>query len=343
MILTLFLLTALSDDETALREAVNRVSPCVVRIETVGGEERVGDFFTTPETTGVILTADGWVISSSLGFAHHPEAIFVLTADGKRHTAKLIMTDRNRKLTLLKMNAEGLPVPVVAPKDSFRVGQWTLTLGRVLDAETPSVTVGVLSAVNRIWGKAIQTDAAVSVNNYGGPLFDAQGRVLGILTPFSPESAQGGNPRMPGGDKEKKTPRQPQAPKPPTPAEEAVAGAELYDSGIAFAIPLEDIYALLPRMQSNSLALAGPLGVSFGEEPPIFAKPVISAVQPDSPAAKAGILEKDRILTINGHAVARVADVRDRIFPLYAGDEVKFVLEREGKSVDVTVTLEESK
>ena len=150
-----------------------------------------------------------------------------------------------------------------------------------------------------------------------------------------------GNPRMPGKD-EKKTPRQPQAPKSPTPAEEAVAGTELYDSGIAFAIPLEDIYRLLPRMQENRLTLAGPLGVSFGDEPPIFAPPVIHSVLADSLAAKAGILAKDRILSINDHAVARVADVRDRIFPLYAGDEVKFSLEREGKSVEVTAVLAES-
>ncbi len=354
-------------EQAAFLAAVKKVSPSVVRIETIGGDERVGRIFTVPETTGVVLAPDGWIITSSFGLAHQPDAVFVLLADGSRHAAKIVMTDRNRKLTLLKVDlpehAAPLTVPEVAPRNSFHPGQHTLTLGRVLDTEEPSVTAGVLSAVNRIWGKAIQTDAVVSPNNYGGPLFDIHGRVMGIITPF-PMDMSSGNPqnrprqrqpgipdRPPEGDKEapKGTPEipvpgaEPGAPQQLTPAQEAFAGMDLYDSGIGFAVPLETIYELLPRMQKNDLKLAAPMGVGFSEEVPIFAAPVIKMVQPDSAAAKAGLEMEDKILTFNGVPVPRVADLRDRLFPLYAGDSVTLTVLRKDETKTFTFPLEESK
>ncbi|MDO4551233.1 MAG: PDZ domain-containing protein [Planctomycetia bacterium] len=340
-----------SEIQEVFRSVADRISPCVVRIETTGGNERIGQFFTLPETTGVILTADGWIISSSVGFAHQPDAIFITLADGTRHLANLIMTDRNRKLSLLKINlpenALPLPVPVTAPKKSFRVGQWTLTLGRVLDAESPSMTLGVLSATNRIWGKAIQTDAAVSLNNYGGPLVDMEGRVMGILTPFSMDMA-GGNPQKNPSSPETPPGPSPQIPgmpaqepsKPVTPAEEAIQGIDLYDSGIGFAIPLEDIYHLLPRMQEGKLELAAPLGVSFGKEVPIFALAVIQNVQKDSTAEKAGFKTGDKILTVNDVPVQTAAEVRHQLFPLYAGDQIKFKILQNKETLEISVILD---
>lgn len=352
-------------EQAALHSAVEKAAPCVVRLETIGGDERVGKVFTVPETTGVVLTPDGWIISSSFGLAHQPDAVFVLLPDGSRHAAKVVMTDRNRKLTLLKIElpegAAPLAVPEVAPRESFHTGQHTLALGRVLDGEVPSVTVGVLSAVNRIWGKAIQTDAAISPNNYGGPLVDIHGRVMGIITPF-PMDMSAGNPqsrraprtpgipdRPPEGDKKDDAPKnpvpgaEPGAPQEITPAQEAFAGVDLYDSGIGFAIPLETIYALLPRMQRGELKLAAPMGVSFSEEVPIFAAPVIKLVQPDSAAAKAGLEIEDKILTLNGVPVPRVADLRTQLFPLYAGDSVTITYQRKDETREVTFALEESK
>ncbi len=103
----------------------------------------------------------------------------------------------------------------------MRVGQWAIAVGRTFESAQPNMAVGILSAVDRIWGKAIQTDAAVSPNNYGGPLVDIRGRVMGILVPLSPD-ADGG-----------------------------VAGMEWYDSGIGFAIPMEHIPQVLPRLEKG--------------------------------------------------------------------------------------------
>ena len=100
-----------------------------------------------------------------------------------------------------------------------------MAVGRTLVGQVdqmPSVSVGIISALDRIWGKAIQTDAKVSPTNYGGPLIDLYGRVQGVLVPASPQ------------------------------AEGETAGFEWYDSGIGFAIPLEDINAFCRDAQGHT-------------------------------------------------------------------------------------------
>ena len=143
------------------------------------------------------------------------------------------------------------------------VGEWSLALGRTFDGTKPSISVGIISALNRVWGKAIQTDAKVSPNNYGGPLVDIRGRVLGVLVPMSP---MGNN---------------------------ELAGVEWYDSGIGFAVPLEDINRALPRLEKGEDLHSGLLGISM-KRGDMFADPAeIAAVQPKSPAYAAGFKAKD--------------------------------------------------
>ena len=104
--------------------------------------------------------------------------------------AQRIASDKSRLLTLLKIEATGLPVPRHVPKNEIAEGQWSIALGRTLDAkraQVPSVSVGIISATGRIWGKALQTDAKISPINYGGPMIDIEGRVQGILVPASPQ------------------------------------------------------------------------------------------------------------------------------------------------------------
>ena len=86
-------------------------------------------------------------------------------------------------LTLLKIEASNLPVPAATPKKDIKVGQWAVAVGRTWGSvETPpSMSIGIISAIDRIWGKAVQTDAKVSPVNYGGPLVDVSGRVQGVL------------------------------------------------------------------------------------------------------------------------------------------------------------------
>src|SRR5579871_4589680 len=131
------------NDETehVLKAAVAKVAPCVVQIETSGGTETVGGrgqggavIKGIGPTTGVIVSPDGYVITSAFNFANKPTAVFVTIPGHKeRLVAKTIATDQTRMLTLIKVEASGLPVPAAMPRKDIRIGQWSVALGRTLD------------------------------------------------------------------------------------------------------------------------------------------------------------------------------------------------------------------
>ena len=294
-----------------MQAAVARVAPSVVRIETVGGLERVGEMLVgTGPTTGLVVSPRGHVISSAFNFVQKPASILVTLADGSRHAAKLVATDRSRMLVLLKVEVEGeLPVPEFVPRAEMRVGQWALAVGRTFEASQPNVSVGIVSAVDRIWGKAVQTDAKISPNNYGGPLLDISGRVLGVLVPMSPDDTG------------------------------EVAGVEWYDSGIGFAIPLEDVMHALPKLEQGQDLQAGLLGISM-KGANIYSDPVeVAAARATGPAYKAGFRAGDKIVEVGGAPVRRATELKHLLGRLYSGDKVRVVAERGDARIDREVEL----
>jgi serine protease Do len=304
-------LTAL--EEQAMRAAVERVAPCVVRIETLGGMEQVeGQLVGSGPTTGLIVAADGYVLSSAFAFVSKPNSILVTLPSGKRVSASIVARDESRMLVLLKAATdESLPVPEAAPRQELAVGQWTIALGRTYPGDFPNVSVGVLSAVNRVWGKAVQTDAKISPSNYGGPLIDIRGRVIGVLVPLSPQQ------------------------------EGEFAGAEWYDSGIGFAVPLADVAAHLDTLKQGHDLRPGLLGVSL-KGTDIYTLPAtIAACSPKSPARAAGLLPGDTVVAIDDRPIARQSDMRHALGPHVAGDTVRLAVTRGAKAerVELSVTL----
>lgn len=298
-------------EEQAVRAAVDAVAPCVVRIETTGGMERAGEVLLgSGPTTGLVVGADGWIVSSAFSFVRQPASILVTLADGKRVAAQIVARDRSRMLVLLKAAVpQPLPVPEAAPPSEMFVGQWTIAVGRSMDATQPNVSVGVLSARNRIWGKAVQTDAKVSPSNYGGPLVDIRGRVMGVLVPLSPDAIA------------------------------ELAGAEWYDSGIGFAVPLADIQQRLARLQSGKDIFPGLLGISFKEGDIYSSLAPIAAVSPRSPASDAGLKTGDQIVAVNGKPVSTQIQLKHIIGPLDAGEKVQLSVTRGTEKVDAVATL----
>jgi serine protease Do len=158
--------------------------------------------------------------------------------------------------------------------------------------------MGIVSAVQRIWGKAIQTDAKVSPSNYGGPLVDIAGRVLGVLVPLAPDTGS------------------------------EVAGVDWYDSGIGFAVPLEHVLKVLPRLKEGHDLKPGILGINL-KGTDIFSLPAeIAACRVNSPAFKAGIQAGDLVVEADGRPVTRQAQLKTVLGSHYAGDHVALVLER---------------
>ncbi|MGO9109253.1 MAG: PDZ domain-containing protein [Thermoguttaceae bacterium] len=316
VLLVAFCRSALAEDldmleQKALVDAVDRVAPSVVRIETIGGLERVDRvLFGAGPTTGLVVDPSGYIISSAFNFVNKPASILVRLPDGTRKPAKLVARDHNCQFVLLKIEPDRpLPVPQVAPQSEMRVGQWCVAVGRTFEESRPNMAVGILSALGRVWGKALQTDAPASPNNYGGPLVDIRGRVMGLLVPLSPQSA------------------------------EEIAGVEWYDSGIGFAVPLEAIQKVLPKLRKGEDLYSGVAGVFMQAKNLYTGDTMIASCRPNSPAARAQFKAGDRIVEIGGRKIARAAEVKQEISRHYAGDKVHFVVLRGEKRIEADLEL----
>jgi serine protease Do len=318
----------------AFRAAVAKVRPSIVRIETYGGvfdparaspqppgrggrpgprprrARAVGRPGEGP-TTGLVVSPDGLILTSTFPFVREPPIITVALADGSRHVARLLGRDETRALCLLKIDdVDGLPVPQVVPRNRLRVGQWAIAVGVGYGAEQPALSAGIVSAVHRIFGRAVQTDANLSPANYGGPLVDIEGRVIGVCVPLAPMQRGG-----------------------------AGGGVRWYDSGIGFAVPTADLGPVIERMAQGEVIRAGRLGVRpVAVEDGAGAR--IQKVVEDSPAATAGLRKDDIIVAVDGGAVRDVFHLRLLVGRHVAGDEVTLTIRRGDEEMRVTATLD---
>lgn len=298
-------------EQAAFRAAVDRVAPAVVSIETIGGLEQVGEVLVgTGSSCGLVVDPDGFIVSSSFNFMHRPASIVVTMPDGSRTAAKLVARDETRKLVLLKVTTPFRFPPLDAvPEGEVRVGMWALAVGRGFEASKPNMSVGIVSAVRRIWGKAVQTDAKISPANYGGPLLDVRGRVIGVLVPMSPNER------------------------------EEVSGVEWYDSGIGFAIPLVHILRVLPRLKAGEDLKQGLVGVRFQGENIYADSPKLAHVRANSPAYKVGLRRGDLITAVDGRPVELQVQVMEQIQRRYAGESLKVTVARGSEKFDRDVPL----
>ena len=304
-----------SDDlGQAVQTAIRKVEPSIVRLRVIGGEQTIdGDVVQSLVTTGIVISEDGEILTSQFALEGNPEAVLVEDSSGKRTNAVIVATDSVRRIVLLKAK-EGRWTPAAADaSDSVEVGQWSIALGRFYAAESSSVSVGIISALNRIHGMAIQTDAKVSPVNYGGPLVSLSGTITGILVPLSPRG---------GGS--------------------ATSGIEWYDSGIGFAIPLKDALASAERLRTGLDLKPGRIGIRLVPAGAFDADVRVDRVTPGSPAARAGLLKGDRILAIDGQSVERSSVLMESLARRYAGDSVVLKIRRGQDEITPTVELVES-
>lgn len=300
----------------ALRMATEKVRPSLVTIESFGGatavEGRIGGIRRQGEgnSTGLLISSEGHIVTSTFNFIRKPPVIMVVTSDGTRHVAKMLGSDQTRKICVLKIEGPvDLPLPEFTPVDELAIGQWAVSLGVGYGDKNPAASTGIVSALNRAGGRAVQTDANISPANYGGPLLDIQGRVIGVCVPLNPRSQAAG------------------------------AGVEWYDSGIGFAIPLAGSDRLLEKLKAGEDIRPGFLGVQMKTEPIEGGGVAIESVQDDSPAAKGGIEAEDVIIAVNDQPIDGMPKLRTLIQRMVEGEVVTMRVRRGEEELDLEVTL----
>lgn len=303
----------------AFRIATERIRGSLVTIESYGGsstiEGRIGGIRRQGEgnSTGLLISSDGYIITSTFAFLRQPPAIMVMTSDGKKQFAKIVGRDDTRKLCLLKIDdPSDLPVPEIVPADEIEIGQWAMSVGVGYGDSNPAVSMGIISAKNRVGEKAVQTDANVSPANYGGPLIDIEGRVIGICVPLSPRSQDVG------------------------------AGVEWYDSGIGFAIPLGGLERIIEKLKAGENIRPGFLGVQLKQNEDGKPGAIIESVVEDAPAAKAGLQPEDVILKVDGEDVVDLNQLRRKIRKLIEGDEITLTYLRGEEENEAKIVLASS-
>ena len=186
-----------------------------------------------------------------------------------------------------------MPVPEFVDEEKVRVGQWAVSVGVGYGDTNPAISIGIISATNRVGGRAIQTDANISPANYGGPLIDLEGRVLGICVPLNPQSQAVG------------------------------AGVEWYDSGIGFAIPVSMDAKFIERLKDPDFKASPPfMGIKMQKVPEVDGLWIEEVVR-DSPADFAGIRREDVVKEIAGEVVNDVMALRKILHRYECGDEVE--------------------
>ena len=257
----------------------------------------------------MIISAEGHIITSTFNFLRQPPIITVVLNDGQRCVAKMLGRDDTRKVCMLKIDVEeSLPTPELVDRTKLKVGQWAISLGVGYGNRQAALSAGIISALNRMGGRAVQTDANISPANYGGPLVDLRGRLIGICVPLHPS------------DKDE------------------TSGAQWYDSGIGFAVPLSDAQSWLDLLKTGKSVEPAFLGVAVkphGEKQGV----VVAKVQENSPAAKAGLKEGDLVLKLNDRSIIDVMDFTAQVKRRVSGEEIELTIIRDEEQQELALTL----
>src|SRR4051812_13531788 len=323
------------------RAIYDRLGPGVVTVISTFGDTRKPGGAEGGLGSGFVLDGEGYIATNAhvvLGNApkfERAKNVYVEFADGNRVPAKIVGTDLNADVALLKIDPEGLTLTPLRLGQShdLRVGAPVAAIGSPF-GEEQSLSVGVISALDRDIesltqfriGDAIQTDAAINRGNSGGPLLDAQGRVIGINSQI--KSSSGGG------------------------------------EGVGFAVPVDTVSRSLEQLEAKGKVDYGFLGVSASALYPQLAHklglPVtegalVASVVKDSPAAKAGLTagkekidfqgqqdipsDGDVIVKVDGQEITRKHDLKDLVGLKGPGVDVTLEVLRGDQRRTVVVTL----
>jgi serine protease Do len=268
----------------------------------------------TAQGSGFLISSDGYILTNN-HMVEESQKIEVELTDGRKFTAKIIGTDPDSDVAVVKVEAKDLPYLELANSDALEVGEWVLAIGNPLGL-SHTVTAGIVSAKGRSgFGLAnfenfIQTDAAINFGNSGGPLINLDAEVVGINT--------------------------------------AIVGAG-GNIGIGFAIPINMAKNIYEQLVNNGTVSRGYIGIQFAELTLEVAHGlglkedtkgiIVSEVMEDSPAEKAGLKRYDVIVEFEGKPVGKSNEFRNRVAMLNPGAKVQMVIVRDRRRKKITLNL----
>ena len=267
--------------------------------------------------SGFIISADGYVLTNN-HVVDGADQVTVRLSDRRELDAKVIGTDAQYDIALLKLNASNLPVVSVGDSKLVKAGQWVVAIGSPFGFDH-SVTAGIVSAVGRNFGGAdqqyvpfIQTDVPINRGNSGGPLFNLQGQVIGINSQIF--SNTGGF------------------------------------MGVSFAIPIDIAMNAVEQIKTTGRVSRGMIGVQIQnvdrEQAKALGLPriggaLVNQVTPGGAADKAGVQVGDVILAFAGRDITMSADLPPLVGSTRPGSKAELSIWREGKTLTLPVTVGE--
>ena len=261
--------------------------------------------------SGFVISADGYIVTNN-HVVENAEEVEVVLFDETVHKAKKVGSDARTDITLLKIEARGLPFVEFGDSDKLRVGDWVIAIGNPLGLEN-SVTAGIISAKGRdifqgqAYGQFLQTDAAINFGNSGGPLLNSEGRVIGINTAI-------------------------------------YAGGQ----SLAFAVPSNLAINIIGQLKEQGVVVRGWLGVGIEDldDDKVEALDLkskegvaINSVTENSPAQKGGIREFDVIVEFDGKPVKKLKNLQQIVAETLPGKEVDVLVIREGEETELRVAV----
>lgn len=267
--------------------------------------------------SGFIINKEGYILTNN-HVVENAEEIIVTLSDKKEkeYKAKVVGKDVRLDVALIKIDANGdLPVAALGDSDKLDIGEWVMAIGNPFGLGH-TVTAGIVSAKGRVIGAGpydnfIQTDAAINPGNSGGPLFNLKGEVVGINTAI-------------------------------------IAGGQ----GVGFATPINMAKDVLLQLKEKGKVTRGWIGVSIQEVTPDLAKSfglkdkqgaLVSSVNKDEPADKAGIKPGDIIVEFDGKEINEVSDLPRTVASITPGKTAKIKVIRDGKEKILTITISKMK